>query len=70
MKITVHWDRIFALLVALLVCWIAVEYFKYLHRYEHSTSDEIGQCDMHEAQNIVDNLVRHRSSYFEFERSI
>jgi len=56
MKITIHWDRIFGLTIALVVCWIAIEYFKYLHRYEHSNSDEIGQCDMHEAQNIIDNL--------------
>ncbi len=58
MKITVHWDRIFGLLLAILAVFIAILCLKLVNQSNRFDEHEIGQCDMHEAQKIIDNLVR------------
>ena len=57
MKITVHWDRVIGLTIAILVVFIAIQSFRLIHQADHYDSQEIGQCDMIEAQKIIDNLV-------------
>lgn len=58
MKINIHWDRVFGLCLAILVVLIAIFCFKYIDRSDQSAQQEIGQCDMQDAQKIIDNLVR------------
>ena len=58
MKITIHWDRVFGLGLAVLVVIIAIWSWKLFNESNQSDQQEIGQCDMQEAQKIVDNLVR------------
>ena len=57
MKITIHWDRVLGLIIAIIVLLIAIQLFQYIHRSDHDSTEDIGQCDMHEAQKIIDNLV-------------
>ena len=58
MKITIHWDRVFGLGLAVLVVIIAIWSWRLFNESNQSDQQEIGQCDMQEAQKIVDNLVR------------
>jgi len=57
MKITVHWDRVIGVLIAIVVAFIAIILFKAYHRYDQDNHEPIGQCDMHQAQKLIDNLV-------------
>ena len=57
MKITIHWGRVFGLLLTITVGLIAIICFKLLNRSNQFHDQDIGQCDMHEAQQIIDNLV-------------
>ncbi len=57
MKITIHWDRVAGILIALLVVIAAILLFNSTDRRKQQNHDDIGQCDMHEAQQIIDNLV-------------
>lgn len=57
MKITVHWDRVIGLLLAIMIVIIAIMCFKIFNKTDTDQKQEIGQCDMHEAQKIIDNLV-------------
>ena len=58
MKIIIHWERVFALLIAIIVVFIAIICFKEYHQSDDYNQHAIGQCDMHEAQKIIDNLVK------------
>lgn len=58
MKITIHWNRVFALGLAFLVLIIAIWCLKFFDQSDELNRQEIGQCDMQEAQKIIDNLVR------------
>ena len=60
MKITIHWDRVFGLCLAILALFIAILCYKFIDQSDRSDQQEIGQCDMQEAQKIIDNLVRNR----------
>lgn len=60
MNINIHWDRVFGLCLAILVLFIAIFCYKFIDRSDRSDEQEIGQCDMQEAQKIIDNLVRTR----------
>ena len=62
MKITIHWDRVFGLLIAIIVVFIAILCFKILNKSNQDNEQFIGQCNMNEAQKIIDNLVRISSS--------
>ena len=62
MKITIHWDRVIGLAVAIVVVFIAILSFKLLHLADHDDRQEIGQCDMEVAQRIIDNLVSQQPS--------
>jgi hypothetical protein len=57
MKITIHWDRTIGLILTIIVLIIAIQYLKYFRQFNYDTSEDIGQCNMNEAQNIIDNLV-------------
>jgi len=57
MKITIHWDRVFGLLLAIIIVFIAILLFKLINKSDQFEKHDIGQCDMHEAQKIIDNLV-------------
>ncbi len=57
MKITIHWDRVFGLLLAIIVLFIAIVSFKLISKSDQLEKQHIGQCDMNEAQKIIDNLV-------------
>ncbi len=57
MKINIHWDRVLGLLLAIIVVIIAIVCFQILNNSHQSNNQDIGQCDMHEAQKIIDNLV-------------
>jgi Trk-type K+ transport system membrane component len=59
MKISIHWDRVFGLLFAIIVVFIAIISYKLISKSDEYENQEIGQCDMHEAQKIIDNLVRY-----------
>ncbi|CAF3920065.1 unnamed protein product [Adineta steineri] len=56
MKVTIHWNRIFGLLLAIIVVFIAIICFKLINKSSQFDHQDIGQCDMHEAQEIIDNL--------------
>jgi Trk-type K+ transport system membrane component len=58
MKITIYWDRVFGLLAAITVVFIAIICYKIINKSNQFDDQDIGQCDMHEAQKIIDNLVR------------
>jgi hypothetical protein len=58
MKITIHWERVFGLLLSIVVVFIAIICFKIINKSNQYNEQEIGQCDMHEAQKIIDNLVK------------
>ncbi len=58
MKINIHWDRVFGLLLAIIVLFIAIISFRLIHKSDQFHNQDIGQCDMHEAQKIIDNLVK------------
>lgn len=62
MKITIHWDRVIGLTIAIVVVFIAILSFKLIHLADHDDRQEIGQCDMGEAQRIIDNLVSRKLS--------
>jgi hypothetical protein len=62
MKITVHWDRVIGLAIAIVVVFMAILCFKLIHHADHNDHQEIGQCDMGEAQRIIDNLVSWKAS--------
>lgn len=57
MKITIHWDRVFGLLLAILSAFIAIICYKEINQSNRYHDQDIGQCDMNEAQKIIDNLV-------------
>jgi hypothetical protein len=59
MKITIHWDRVIGLLLAILAVFIAILCFKLINQSNQFDKHDIGQCDMYEAQKIIDNLVSH-----------
>jgi Trk-type K+ transport system membrane component len=63
MKIIIHWDRVFGLLIAIIVVFIAIICFKLINKSNQFNQQNIGQCDMNKAQKIIDNLVR---SFFFF----
>ncbi|CAF1019664.1 unnamed protein product [Rotaria sp. Silwood1] len=56
MKITIHWGRVFGLFIAIIVGFIAIICFKLINKSNQFHNADIGQCDMHEAQKIIDNL--------------
>jgi len=58
MKIIIHWDRVFGLLIAIIVVFIAIICFKLINKSNQFNQQDIGQCDMNKAQKIIDNLVR------------
>jgi hypothetical protein len=58
MKIIIHWDRVFGLLIAIIVVFIAIICFKLINKSNQFNQQNIGQCDMNKAQKIIDNLVR------------
>ncbi len=58
MKITIHWDRVFGLLLAIFGAFIAIFFYTLINKSNQFNEQDIGQCDMHEAQKIIDNLVR------------
>ena len=58
MKITIHWERVFGLLLAIIVVFIAILCFKIINQSNQFNEHDIGQCNMNEAQKIIDNLVR------------
>ena len=57
MKITIHWGRVFGLLLGTLVGFIAIISFQFINKSNLYHDQDVGQCDMHEAQKIIDNLV-------------
>ena len=58
MKVTIHWDRVLGLAVALVGVLVAILCFKLFNQSNYFNHEEIGQCDMTEAQTIIDTLVR------------
>jgi hypothetical protein len=67
MKIIIHWDRVLGLLIAIVVVFIAIICFKVLNQSNGSDHQDIGQCDMNEAQKIIDNLVSFLKPVFDSE---
>lgn len=57
MKITFHWTRIITLLSAIVALLLAIQWFKYFDQFNQQQITDIGQCDIHEAQQIIDHLV-------------
>ena len=57
MKITIHWDRVLGLAVALVGVLVAILCFKLFNQSNYFHHEEIGQCDMAEAQTMIDTLV-------------
>ena len=64
MKITIYWDRVFGLLAAIAAVFIAIYCYKVINNSNQYDNQDIGQCDMHEAQKIIDNLVNFSLSIF------
>jgi hypothetical protein len=64
MKITIYWDRVFGLLAAIIAVFIAIFCYKVIYNSNQYDNQDIGQCDMHEAQKIIDNLVNFFLSIF------
>jgi len=58
MKIIIHWDRVFGLLIAIIVVFFAIIFFKLINKSNEFNQEDIGQCDMNKAQKIIDNLVK------------
>lgn len=63
MKITIHWERVFGLFLAIIVVFIAIICYRILNQSNRYHEPGIGQCDMHEAQKIIDNLVNQIFSF-------
>ena len=61
MKITIHWGRVLGLAIAILFGCVAIICFKLFNESNQFHDQDVGHCDMHEAQKIIDNLV---CSYF------
>ncbi|CAF1637934.1 unnamed protein product [Rotaria magnacalcarata] len=56
MKIIIHWGRVLGLFIAILVGCIAIICFKLFNKSDPFHAQDVGQCNMYEAQRIIDNL--------------
>ncbi|UJR27640.1 hypothetical protein I4U23_008921 [Adineta vaga] len=56
LQIIIHWDRVIGLLLTIVVLFIAIICFKLFNNSQQLDHQDIGQCDMEEAQKIIDNL--------------